>query len=94
MAKPALSITGGNPAGVPDYRPINLLSHDEIVESLLPPRETLYQVWVDWRGRGQVAVGPRCSIQTASAFAEAIKTQIGLGRERTWREPSIAVAVL
>lgn len=89
MSRPALSISGGTPVGMPDYKPINKMKESEIKALLRPPRPALYQVWVDAVGKGLIAVGPKCEHGVASALCGAIRTQIGLGHERTWRSASV-----
>lgn len=54
------------------------------------PPALLYQVMVEQRATGlPLAVGPAWSEAAAGKFAEAIRRQIALGRERDWASPIV-----
>lgn len=82
----AKSLTGGNPAGLPDFRPINKLPRAEVNEILARQvRPILYQVHVEERSTGNdIPIGPKCPQSAAHALAEAINVQVLLGKEKTW----------
>lgn len=80
--------TGGTPAGVPDFKPFNKLSRDELRSMFRPSRPALYQVWVETSGQS-IPVGPKLPQGVAEEFAAAIRGQIALGREKTWNNPHV-----
>jgi hypothetical protein len=89
---PSVRASGGTPAGMPDFRPLNRSSPKEFSALLRRSvRPALFQVWVDANGGGSIPIGPKCPEQAAGALADAIQVQIGLGRERTWRNPRVAL---
>lgn len=84
------SFSGGNPAGMPDFKPLNRSSPEQFRQLLARAvRPPLFQVWVDAAGRGTIPVGPKCPQGVAESFASAIRAQIALGRERTWNNPAV-----
>lgn len=87
-------VTGGNPNGVPNYRPINKLPEAELkalANKIVRP--SLYQVWVDDKGGASLAVGPRVSQNVASRLAEAININVLRGVEKTWSNARVSLAI-
>ena len=90
--RPARSITGGNPVGLPNFRPFNKLSRDEqraMFAPARPSRPELYQVWVETRKGGFIPVTPKRPLEGAEAFAAAVRSQIALGTEKEWSAPVV-----
>ena len=89
--RPNARITGGTPSGLPDYRPINKLPRHEIAEIMRKarPRPRLYQLYVDWTGRGTVAVGPKCELGLVEVLRSTVLANIASGKELTWSNPSV-----
>jgi hypothetical protein len=95
-AKPFVRASGGTPAGMPDYKPINKLpAHEQraLLRRALNPRPVLYQVWVEQIGKGLTPVGPKWEKHRASNLAYAIETQIRLGKERVYSNPTVVIAL-
>jgi hypothetical protein len=92
---PSFHLSGGQPSGFPDYKPINKLPRDEqraLLNKVMRP--TLYQVLVEERSTGNsIAVSPKCSQQTALALAETINLHVALGRERLWANATVSLVL-
>lgn len=83
----------GNPAGCPDFRPLNPWGRP-MPASDRPPRPKLYQVHVkDKRDNRVKAVGPRMAKELAEMFRLTIREQISLGAERRWADPHLVMFV-
>jgi hypothetical protein len=79
----------GNPAGVPEFRPMNPWGRPMPAPERAP-RPPLWQVHVkDAHDRKEKAVGPRMQKEFAEMFCLAISNQIHLGAERRWSEPHL-----
>ena len=89
--KPSVRISGGNPNGIPDFKPLNPWGRP-MPEPERPPRPPLWQVHVSDRSRGRVIpVGPRMGKEYAEMFRLAISNQIHLGAERRWANPHLVM---
>jgi hypothetical protein len=92
--KPSARVSGGQPNGFPDFKPINKLPDHEIRELLKKTlKPALYQVRVDDRKKGNIAVGPKGPVHIIEPFANAISTQIQLGREKDWANPIVTLVI-
>ena len=90
--RPSARISGGTPNGLPDYKPIKFDSAEFRALLSRPVKPVLYQVWVEDRVKSSaIPIGPKCVYGTATAFAGAISTQIALGREHAWANPTVVV---
>lgn len=93
--RPANSITGGTPNGMPDYKPFNKLpraEQDEVLKKVLRP--TLYQVLVeDCKTGNSLAVGPKVPQNVASALAHTINVQVALGQEKLWHSAIVSPCI-
>lgn len=55
-----------------------------------PLKQPLYQVVVEQTSDGKtIAVGPAVLKEAADQFAQAIREQIALGREKAWSSPHV-----
>lgn len=87
--KPSIHISGGNPAGAPDFRPLNPWGRGFPKR---PPRPDM-SLWVcnvEVRATKQRLdvgiVGPR---DAAQMLCDAINDQIDRGKERDWGDPQV-----
>lgn len=55
-----------------------------------PRKHDLYQVQAENREGAIVLVGPAMAKGPCEQLAQAIRTQIRLGREKTWSNPHVA----
>jgi hypothetical protein len=91
MAKPWLNIGfgTGNPAGAPDFKPMNPWGRP-MPKPERQPRPELHQVHVkDAKTARIIPVGPKTERENAEMLCIAIGQQIALGAERQWREPHV-----
>lgn len=90
--RPSIRISGGNPAGFPDYRPLNPWGR-AMPKSKKKPKPDFYQVVVETSSRDgtkhMLPVSPRASREFCMPLCSAIETEIAAGRERTWKNPCI-----
>lgn len=92
--KPTVRTSGGNPTGFPNYRPINKLPEHEIKQLMKKAiKPALYQVRVEDRKKGEIAVGPKCPQSAASALAFAISDMVARGLEPDWSNPRVVLAL-
>ncbi len=88
--RPALSITGGNPAGYPDFVPLNPWGRG-FPKPERPPKPALYQVVVlDKRnGNKETRIGPMMQYEFVEMFRQAIAEGIASGAEKRWTDPIV-----
>ncbi|HEX5320432.1 MAG TPA: hypothetical protein VFW46_14815 [Stellaceae bacterium] len=93
-AKPLVRTSGGNPAGMPDFRPLNPWGRAMPKPTRLPPPPR-YQVFVEAfdpisaTGRKLIPIGPKGDDQFVRPLCEAIEQAIASGQEKTWRNPHV-----
>ena len=86
--KPSLHISGGNPAGVPNFKPINAWGRKP--KRPPPVDRTMWCVSVENRGKKQrELVGLQGPWGGAQMLCDAIRKQIELGKERQWADPQV-----
>lgn len=89
--QPSVRISGGNPAGFPDYKPLNPWGR-AMPRPKARPKPEFYQVVVETAGRDgkeMLPVGPRASREFCQPLCTAIESEIAAGRETTWKNPCI-----
>jgi hypothetical protein len=89
--KPLLRVSGGNPAGFPDFVPLNPWGRG-MPKAAPRSKPAVFQLVVrDLRNGGrELRVGPKCeTAEIAEALCMAIKQQIELGREKRWADPQV-----
>lgn len=89
--KPLLRVSGGSPAGFPDFVPLNPWGRGM---PKVAPRDkpAVFQLVVRdlHNGGRELRVGPKCGVpDVPEALCIAIKEQIGLGRETRWADPQV-----
>lgn len=100
-AKPILDLGygTGNPAGRPDFRPVNPWGRPMPKVPEEPRRHALYQVHVKDKRRGSptcgrtIAIGPKMAKEFAEMFSLTIANQIALGAERDWESPHLVMMI-
>ncbi len=81
-------ITGGNPAGMPDFNPIN--KWDRMPKRRPQPDISMWVVSVEERDtRRRIAVGLVGPRGGADMLCDAIRKQIELGNEKRWGDPQV-----
>ena len=83
-------ITGGNPAGMPDFRPMN--PHGRPMPKAKPKlaQERLYQVVAERTSDGQlVRLGPMIGKEVAEHCCEALSRNIIRGLEKDYANPTV-----
>lgn len=89
--KSSVRVSGGNPNGIPDFKPLNPWGRPMPTPERAP-RPPLYQVHVtDKRDNREKPVGPRMQEEFAEMFRLTIQNQISLGAERRWIEPHLVM---
>lgn len=87
---PSVRVSGGTPAGFPDFVPMNPWGRamPKIAPRIKPP---VHQVVVRDMAHGGVEtrIGPKCDLECAEMLCMTIKQQIALGREKVWRDPVV-----
>ncbi len=81
-------ISGGNPAGAPDFNPINKWGRTPRRQPR--PDTSMWVVSVEDRGtRERLCVGLVGPRGGADMLRDAIRKQIDLGKERRWADPQV-----
>ncbi len=91
-AKPLVRVSGGTPAGMPDFVPLNPWGRGFPKELLnKPPRPPLYQVIVRdaKNGNKELRVGPKAPRENAEMWCMAISRLIASGEEKQWFDPIV-----
>lgn len=91
-AKPLVRFSGGTPAGMPDFVPLNPWGRGFPKELLnRPPRPVLCQVIVRDRKNGnkELRVGPKMAKEFAEMLRFTIEQQVRNGAERQWFDPVV-----
>ena len=85
-----LRVTGGNPAGYPDFVPLNPWGRG-FPKPDRPPKPPLYQVVVlDKRnGNKETRIGPMMQFEFAEIFRHAVAEQVASGAEKQWTDPIV-----
>ena len=88
------ALTGGNPAGFPDYKPLNPWGRGFPKELFRPkPKPELYQIFIEIPGAPDaerlLPVGPKGPEDLLKPLCRAIEEQIARGRETEWANPHI-----
>jgi hypothetical protein len=89
--RPSIRVEGGNPAGFPDFVPLNPWGR-AMPKPAQPPRPPVSQVVVrDMRDGGkELRVGPKwCGVEGAAMLCQTIEQEIAAGREKRWRDPVV-----
>lgn len=88
--KPKLRVSGGTPAGFPDFVPLNPWGRP-MPKPEREPRPALFQVVVRDKKRGnkETRVGPQVAKEIAEMFCATIVQQIKSGAERQWTDPIV-----
>ena len=88
--KPLLRVSGGTPAGYPDFVPLNPWGRG-FPKPEREPKPALYQVVVLDRRNGnqETRVGPKMQHEFAAMFCDAIEKQIKSGAEKQWTDPIV-----
>lgn len=88
---PTVRISGGNPAGMPDYKPLNPWGR-AMPKPVRAPRAPLYQLIVRRKGV-QMPYSPKLHREFLEPLLEAINTAIRLGVEKEMTDPHIVLCV-
>lgn len=94
MAEPSIIVGrgSGQPAGIPDFKPVNPWGR-AMPKPPRPPREALYQLVVTRAGRGQIRFGPQAGKAFIDEFAAAVRSAILLGVEKELSDPHVVKCV-
>lgn len=89
--KPLLRVSGGTPAGFPDFVPLNPWGR-AMPKVAAREKPAVWQLVVrDLRDGGkELRVGPKTDAESKwviEMLAETIRQQVALGREKRWRDP-------
>ena len=82
-----VSYGSGNPAGAPDFKPLNPWGRS--MPKAPPPPEPLHQVFVMDPLKGAIPVGPKMGKQFCDAIADVIRQNILNGMEHRWSDPVV-----
>jgi hypothetical protein len=88
--KSMLRVSGGNPAGFPDFVPLNPWGRAMPVPAARVKPPVSQVVVRDMRHGGrETRVGPKCAKQWAEMWCQAIRQAIANGSETRWRDPQV-----
>src|SRR5690242_13250285 len=89
-AKPYMRVSGGNPAGMEDFVPLNPWGRS-MPRFVAPKRPELYQLIVRDAARGnkETRVGPKIGYEWAMMFCKTVEQMIASGAEKRWRDPIV-----
>ncbi|TAL03705.1 MAG: hypothetical protein EPO08_03440 [Rhodospirillaceae bacterium] len=83
---------GGQPAGLPDFKPMNPWGR-AMPAPARAPRPPLYQLVVTRAGRGQTPIGPKMQRQYVDALFDVVDGAIRSGAEKEFSDPHIVRCV-
>jgi hypothetical protein len=91
--KPSIRVEGGNPAGMPDFRPLNpwgqrMPKAPRPIEST-PVSERLYQVYVKDERKRLIPVFPKGPKELCEFFVYTINKANLEGKGNGWTDPEI-----
>lgn len=86
--KPSVRVSGGTPAGFPDYKPLNPWGRP-MPKYKPPEKPERYQIFVETKTRDLLAIGPKAPEDFLRPLCRAIEEQIARGNEKDWSNPHI-----